>query len=98
MAEGIRLAHMRLQPRTGAKAIIVITDGQPNAPGDPIATLNAGDAAKKDGIDIITIGTDQADQWFLKKLASRADLGMKVSTEDLQETIIHSTQLLSSGK
>lgn len=98
MAEGIRLAHMRLQPRTGDKAIIVITDGQPNAPGDPLATLNAGDAAKKDGIDIITIGTDQADQWFLKKLASRADLGMKVSTEDLQETIIHSTQLLSSGK
>src|SRR3972149_4469133 len=90
MAEGIRLAHQRLMGRTGNKAMVIVTDGQPNAPGAPETSLHAGEAAKKDGIDIISIGTDQADQEFLKKLASRADLGMKVNPEDLQETIVRS--------
>jgi Mg-chelatase subunit ChlD len=98
MAEGIRLAHERLMTKTGTKAIVIITDGQPNAEGDPDRSLRAGESAKKDRIDIITIGTDQADQQFLKKLASRADLGMKVDQENLQDTIISSVNLLSSGR
>ena len=98
MAEGIRLAHERLMTKTGAKAIVIITDGQPNAEGDPEKSLRAGESAKKDRIDIITIGTDQADQQFLKKLASRADLGMKVDKENLQDAIISSVNLLSSGR
>ena len=67
------------------------TDGQPDKVG---AALKAGQAAKDDGIDIITIGTDDADQEFLKKLASRADLGRRVSQEKFAQGIASASQLL----
>ena len=98
IAAAIRIARERLGGRTGAKAIVVVTDGQPNARGDPNTTLKAGKKASKDGIDIIAIGTDDADQRFLKKLASATQLSMKVARETLHETIVSAANLLPDGK
>jgi Mg-chelatase subunit ChlD len=98
IAAAIRVARKGLTNRTGPKAVVVITDGQPNARGDPNTTLKAGRRATSDGIDIITIGTDDADQRFLKKLASATELSMKVSREAFQETIVSAANLLSDGK
>lgn len=98
IAQAVRIAHEKLNERKGIKAIVIITDGQPNGPGDPAASLEAGERAKKDAIDIITIGTDDADQSFLKKLASRTELGMKVARDQLEQTIISSARWLSGGK
>jgi Mg-chelatase subunit ChlD len=98
IAEAIRLAHDRLKSKEGARAIVIVTDGEPTAPGDPKTSLKAGEDAKNDGIDIITIGTGDADQQFLSKLASRTELGMKVAPEELQKTISSSANLLPSGR
>ena len=98
IAQAIKIAHEKLSERKGVKAIVVITDGQANGPGDPAASLEAGDKAKKDAIDIITIGTDDADQQFLKKLASRTELGIKVNRDQLEQTIVSSARWLSGGK
>ncbi len=98
IAAAIRLARKRLVDRTGAKAIVIVTDGQPNGPGDPNATLRAGRKAIGDGIDIIAIGTDDANQRFLNKLASATQLAVKVASEDLRETIVAAAGLLSGGK
>jgi Mg-chelatase subunit ChlD len=96
VAKAIHLAHERLKDRTGARVMVIVTDGMPNGPGDPEASLKAGENAKKNGIDIITIGTDDADQKFLKKLASRTELGMKVSKEELEQSIASSAKMLPS--
>lgn len=94
MAEGIRLAHVQLKNKPGTKFIVIVTDGVPNGPGDPASTLTAKAAADKDGIHIIAIGTDDADQAFLEKLATRTDLGIKVSKEHLERTIASSVSML----
>lgn len=98
IAEAIKIAHAKLNELKGTKALVLITDGQPNSPGDPETSLKMGESAKNDGIDVITIGTDDADQTFLKKLASRTELGMKVARAQLEQTIVSSANLLSSGR
>ena len=91
MAEGLKMAHQRLKKLKGARAIVIATDGQPD---NARAALKAGQAAKDDGIDIITIGTDDADLEFLEKLATRKELGAKVAPENFASTIAQATNLL----
>lgn len=93
MAAAIRLAHEQLVGKTGFRAMVIVTDGMPDSVSD---SLRAGKDAKKDGIDIITIGTDDADQEFLKKLSSRAELGAKVSREQFEQSIASSVKMLPS--
>jgi Mg-chelatase subunit ChlD len=97
VAEAIHLAHEQLKMKKAPRVMVIVTDGMPNGPGDPQASLRAGEIAKKDGIDIIVIGTDDADQNFLQKLASRSELGMKVSRQNLELTITSSAKLLPPG-
>lgn len=94
MAEAINLAYQKLKDKRGTRVMVVITDGMPNGPGDPEASLKAGERAKRDGIDIITIGTDDADQEFLKKLASRTELGVKVSRKEFEKGITSTVRML----
>jgi Mg-chelatase subunit ChlD len=79
MAKAIALAHQNLKNLDGHRVMVIATDGYPNGPGDPEASLEAGEKAKRDGIDIITIGTDEADREFLSKLASKTELSEKVA-------------------
>ena len=91
MAAAIKAAIAAFENVKSERVIVIATDGQPDKVG---AALDAGKAAKKEGIDIIAIGTDDADQGFLKKLASRADLGRKVTSEKFAQSIVDSAQLL----
>lgn len=93
MAEAIRMAHESLKNLGGSRVMVIATDGQPDNVND---SLNEGKSAKRDGIEIITIGTDDAVQEFLKKLASRSDLGTKVSA-DMFAKAISSAHLLLPG-
>lgn len=45
-------------------------------------------------IDIIAVGTDDADSSFLKKLASRNDLGIKVLRPKFEKGIIQAARSL----
>lgn len=94
MAKAIHLAYERLKDKVEARVMVIVTDGEPNGPGDPEASLKAGEKAKKDGIEIITIGTDNADGEFLRKLASRTELGIKVSRAQLERSIASSAKML----
>jgi hypothetical protein len=60
--------------------------------------LAEGEKAKKDKIDIITIGTDDANQEFLEKLASTVELGKKVTREVFSEAISSASNLLPPPK
>jgi len=94
MAEAIALADKKLADRRRNRVIVIATDGMPNGPGEPGASLNRGKSAKENGIDIIIIGTDDADRDFLKQLASRAELGVKVSREQLGLGIASTAKIL----
>jgi Mg-chelatase subunit ChlD len=95
MAAAIKIVADALKEEKGERVIVIATDGQP----DKVSTaLKEAQAAKDNHIDIITIGTDDADQDFLKKIASRADLGKKVSSEMFAQEIASAAQLLPAPK
>ena len=96
MAAAIALAHEHLGDTKYARAMVIATDGRPDKTQ---SALQAGKSAKNDGIDIITIGTDDADLTFLKKLSTSFELGNKVSNEQLGEAIATAyLQLPEPGK
>ena len=94
MAKAIRLAHSLLKNQTGMRVMVIVTDGLPNGEGDPQSSLKAAEEARKDGIYIIAIGTDDANSEFLKHLATRFDLGVKIERNQLASAIIDSSRLL----
>ncbi len=98
MAKAINLAYSLLNNQSGRRVMVIVTDGMPNGDGDPQSSLKSGANAKKAGIDIITIGTDDADEKFLKLLASRTQLGVKVDNKNLEKTITDSAMLLPGPK
>lgn len=95
MAAAISMAADALKDEKGERFIVIATDGQPDKVS---AALKEAQTAKEAHIDIITIGTDDADQEFLKSIASRADLGRKVSSEKFAQGIASAAQLLPAPK
>ena len=94
MARAIELATVKLKGRPGPMAMVVITDGMPDHEG---AALGAARDAKRLGIDIITVGTDDANRSFLQKLASRDDLVVVVKREALGKGITSAANMLPEG-
>ncbi len=99
MADALSVALRKLKERTGNRAVVLVTDGQPNrGEPDPIeATLRAARALKDAGIEIITIGTDDADAVFLKQIATRSDLSVMVESKQLGRGISDATMMLPGG-
>ena len=91
MAAAITMAHEHLGDTGYARVIVIATDGRPDKAQ---SALQAGQYAKNDGIDIITIGTYDADLRFLKKLATSEELGNKVSNEQFGKAIASAHLLL----
>lgn len=60
----------------------------------PSLALNAATAVKAKGIDIIAIGTSDANLAFLRLIASREDFAHYTSPEKLKNTIAESAKLL----
>jgi len=72
-------------------AVVIVTDGQTNSNK---AALEAGARLKSRGVDIICIGTDDADSDFLKRLATRSDLAVHVASQELRSAITGASRLL----
>jgi len=94
MADGLRLATEKLMDKARLRTIVLVTDGMPDSQD---AALDAAGFAKSKGIDIIAIGTDDADYEFLKRIATRADLAVSVPQNRLQDGIASAAKLLPQG-
>ena len=75
--------------------MVIITDG---ITINPESALKAADDAKRLGISILTIGTDDADFVFLSKLASQTELARQVSSAQLEKAISDSAHMLPRGR
>jgi uncharacterized protein with von Willebrand factor type A (vWA) domain len=95
MTAAIKIAHAELKNFSGPKAMVIATDGIAD---DVKSSLAAADRAKADKIEILTIGTDDADEGFLVKLASRNGLSTKVSSEVFGQAITSASLLLMSPR
>jgi uncharacterized protein with von Willebrand factor type A (vWA) domain len=93
MHKGFLLASS-LGPRAG-DTLVVVTDG---AVDDLKSTLSLATKLKATGVEILAIGTDDADRAFLSQIASRPDLGMKVASNDLRRAITDASRLLGRSR
>ncbi len=95
MTDAIKIAHQKLKGCSGLRAMVIATDGMPESKKSSLA---AADQAKEDKIEILTIGTDDADKIFLDKLASRAELSTKVPSDKFGKAITSASLLLMSPR
>ncbi len=91
MAAAIELATEQFGRRQGHRAMVLVTDGYPDSAE---AALRAAEEAKRSGITIIAIGTDDADRNFLKKLATASQLATTVPDAELGMAIASAASLL----
>ena len=75
-------------------AVVIVTDGQSN---NNDAALRVAAKLKKLGVEIICIGTDDADSDFLEQLATRSDLAAYVSQANLRFAITNASRFLPQG-
>lgn len=94
MKAAIQLATHSLENLVGRKVMAIVTDGDPDSKEDALA---AAKEAKRRGIDIVTLGTEDADYTFLRLLASRDDLAMVTHSEQLTEGIRSMAKILPGG-
>ena len=95
MSLAINLANNYLKSNGGNLAIVVATDGVPEGRDETLETaLAAATNAKQNGIDIIAIGTDDANQDFLSKLTSRTELAVHVPILQFDKAIASAVKLL----
>ncbi|MDN3515007.1 MAG: VWA domain-containing protein [Candidatus Brocadia sp.] len=91
MAAAIQIARDKLLDKAGEKVICIVTDGMPD---DKKATLEAANEARTQGIEIMAIGTDDADKEFLEELATRKELSLKVLRDQLERGIVSMAKIL----
>ena len=95
MAAALHLAAEKFpSPTSDGAAVVLVTDGYPD---DEEEALKAARRIKSLGVDIITIGTEDADLCFLEEIASRKDLAVPVKTEELCAGIESTVKLLPGG-
>lgn len=79
MDKAIVRANEELRKSGNKKAIIIITDGAPN---NRTATEKAAEEIRKNGVSVATIGVQQADMPFLKRLSQDDSLNFEVCNID----------------
>ncbi len=102
LSAGIRLAMGELGTKTPWRTMVLVTDGMPyDHDGPTIATQHAVDAARaarSAGIEIIAIGTDDADTRFLASIVSRPGWAISTPSHLLSSAIEDAARLLPGPK
>lgn len=91
MAAAIQIARDSLADKAGEKVICLVTDGMPD---DKKAALEAANELRTQGVEIMAIGTDDADKEFLEELATRKELSLMVLRDQLERGIISMAKML----
>ena len=89
----LELAFNELESLLLKRSVVLFTDGQAQ---DQASAVKVAEALKAARIDVITIGTEDADIGFLRRIATRNDLAVATTTPRIAEAIRGSVGLLSS--
>lgn len=95
LTEAIHLSMGVLRSRTALRYIIIVTDGMPD---NPITAFQAAKMAHNEGIQIIAIGTDDADHSFLRKLTTSDELAMPTHASKLGSALGQVAALLPAPR
>jgi Mg-chelatase subunit ChlD len=91
MTNAIALAAQKLSGRDGLRSICIVTDGVPN---DEQSAIRAAKATAAEGVEIITIGVEGANEAFLRLIATKAELSKPVKKTELAASMRKAAGLL----
>lgn len=91
MTRAVEVATNKLSSVNGSRVIVIATDGQPDEAEE---CLRVAEKAKIKGIEIIVIGTDDANIDFIGKLATSTELANKVELSQFKTAIASAANML----
>jgi molecular chaperone DnaK (HSP70) len=94
LTEAIELAHDRLRAQDRTRYLVILTDGYPDAPE---SAVEQAQAAREDDIEIVAIGTGDADRDYLRRLASTEAGSIFAHAGELVQTFGHIARVISEG-
>ncbi len=94
LSEALQLAREQLAQADRARYIVLLTDGYPDS-GE--SALEEAAKAREEGIEIVAIGTGDADQDYLRKLASTDAGSIFARSGELVSTFGHIARVIAGG-
>jgi molecular chaperone DnaK (HSP70) len=94
LTDALEMARGQLVTDDRHRYIVILTDGYPDAPES--AVEQAG-AARRAGIDIVAIGTGDADREYLRRLASSDQASLFARSGELVQTFGHIARVIAEG-
>lgn len=95
LTDAIHIAREILSANIGERIIFIVTDGFPD---NSDSAISEAKLAAKSGIEIMTLGTDDADLNFLNSIATKKEFSKKVNRQDFQQGIKDMSKLLPSKR
>ncbi len=94
LTEAIELAREHLPAEEATRYIVLLTDGYPDAPESAVEEARR---SKGEGIEIVAIGTGDADRDYLRRLASTEEGSIFARSGELVQTFGHIARVIAEG-
>ena len=94
LADALSLARSNLLEIDRTRYIVLLTDGYPDAPEAAIAEA---EGARAEGVEIVAIGTGDADLDYLKRLSSTEAGSIFAQRGELVQTFGHIARVIAEG-
>ncbi len=94
LTDALHLAREMLAAKDRTRYIVMLTDGYPDAPES--AVWEAAET-REEGIQIVAIGTGDADREYLKRLSNTDETAIFAKSGELVTTFGHIARVISEG-
>jgi Mg-chelatase subunit ChlD len=94
LTDALEMARGQLVSGDRKRYIVILTDGYPDAAESAIEQALA---ARKEGIDIVAIGTGDADRDYLRRLASSESASIFARSGELVQMFGHIARVIAEG-
>jgi molecular chaperone DnaK (HSP70)/uncharacterized protein YegL len=94
LTDALEMARGQLVATDRKRYIVILTDGYPDAPESAIEQALA---ARQQGIEIVAIGTGDADRDYLRRLASSEQASIFATSGELVRTFGHIARVIAEG-
>ncbi len=94
LSDALEMARERLSARDRRRYIVILTDGYPDSTQ---AAVDQAKLARDEGIEIVAIGTGDADLEYLRRLASTQEGSIFARQGELVGTFGHIARMIAQG-
>ena len=94
LTDALEMARGQLAATDRKRYIVILTDGYPDAAESAVEQALA---AQKQGIEIVAIGTGDADRDYLRRLASSQQASIFARSGELVQTFGHIARVIAQG-